>query len=78
MREFLLYGVALPFVLWWAYKAFSAALTLVRRDAKEAAALALARKGGPFAVAYSTIKTLDGKIPSTNPWQREENQRGVS
>lgn len=72
MREFLLYGVVTPFVFWWAYKGFGIALALYRHDRKERLALALAREGGPFSVAYTTVKSLGGKIPSCPPWCRPE------
>lgn len=73
MRELLLYGVALPFVLWWAYKGFALALAVYRRDGRERRALALARNSQAFARAYSTVRGLGGSIPSCAPWERAEN-----
>lgn len=78
MREFLLYGVAVPLVLWFAIAVWRKALLLARQDTKEAAALALARDSAPFARAYATVRALGGKIPACAPWEREENQRGVA
>lgn len=73
MREFLLYTVALPFVLWWAYRGFAAAYAVYTADRHERLALALARKNARFARAYSTVRGLGGTIPSVSPWQRPEN-----
>jgi len=73
MREILLYLVVAPFVLWWSYRGFAAALALYRQDRKERLALALGRNSAPFARAYSTVRALGGTIPSCAPWHRAEN-----
>ena len=78
MREFLLYGVASPLVLWFVVAVWRKAYLYARADAREAAALALARDSAPFARAYATVRALGGKIPACAPWEREENQRGVA
>jgi len=77
MREFLLYGVAIPLVLWFAVAGWRRAYALYRQDRRERLALALARDSEAFRIAWGTVKTIDGKIPSSNPWDREENRRGV-
>lgn len=74
MRYLALYFVAAPLVLWFAYRALTAALDIARRDAKEAAALAVARKGGGYGRAYSTWNAYKCHLVSSSiPWRREEN-----
>lgn len=76
MREFLLYGVALPFALWFAVTAWRRAYAMYRQARRERLALALSRDSAHFGRAYATVRALGGTIPSVSPWEREENRRG--
>ena len=76
MSEFALYGVALPFVLWFAVAGWRRAYALYRQDRRERLALALARKDDGFSRALATVREIGGSIPSTPPWTREEYGRG--
>lgn len=76
MRELLLYIVAPAIVSWFAYRAWGAAYTYVRRTAREGAALALARKHAPFARARAYAEAVSRfAVTAEAPWHREETRR---
>ena len=77
MRELLLYIVAPAIVSWFAYRAWLAAWRFVRRDAKEAAALAVAEQGGPFSKAYGTVVELNGRMTANPHRVRDERRWGA-